>query len=422
MSECRHAAPVVLLLIALVAFLPGRTSAAEDACTACHLALDRDEDPGDRLFTHMADDVHRKVGLGCADCHGGDPDAVGDEDGAMWEAPGFRGAPERGEIPAFCGRCHSDPDYMRRYRPQMQTDQEAQYWTSRHGVLLREGRRKVATCIDCHGVHGIRPVDDPRALVYPLNIPRTCGRCHADPAYMAEFGIPTDQLEKFSRSVHGVALLEKRDIGAPSCNDCHGNHGATPPSVENIAHVCGQCHVNNERLFQESHLGSIFVARGLGYCIGCHGKHDIARPDDRMLDWDEGAICLECHRPDEVEPRVLAGRIAAALDSLRIHVERAESLVQLVERKGLEASELLFSVEEARKNLVETRTSIHSFDPQHVQDVAADGHKAAAVAVEGALGLLDQWSYRRKGLLVASLLTTLLILLLYLKLRQIERR
>ena len=65
---------------------------------------------------------------------------------------------------------------------------------------------------------------------------------------MKEYGIPTDQYEKYSKSVHGVALLQKHDLGAPACNKCHGNHGATPPGVESISKVCGTCHALNADL------------------------------------------------------------------------------------------------------------------------------------------------------------------------------
>ena len=414
-------APLLLLLVVSAPAIRPAAADTPDACLSCHLSLDREEDPADRLFANVEQDVHLKIGLGCAGCHGGDPTAMDDDEAAMSPDRGFRGVPSRREIPEFCGRCHADVGFMRRYRPEVQTDQLAQYWTSRHGRLLKQGQEKAATCIDCHGVHGILPVDDPQAKVYPLNVPATCGRCHADPDYMAEFGIPTDQLDKYKQSVHGVALLERKDTGAPTCNDCHGNHGATPPAVANIAHVCGQCHVNNENLFRQSHLSQVFEARDLGYCIGCHGKHAIRKPDDRMLDWNGEAVCLRCHRREEVQPHEMAASLKAILDTLRTDVAAAESLVGEAENRGMEVSDLLFKVEDARKGLITTRTSIHSFDPAYVAKQAAEGRQAARAAVAGAHDLLRQWSFRRKGLLAASLFTTLLIVALYLKLRQMER-
>ena len=124
---------------------------------------------------------------------------------------------DRSWIPGFCARCHSSSEFMRSYNPKLPVDQLAKYRTSRHGELLLEKKdSKAAQCISCHGVHGIRGPDSPVSLVYPENIPTTCGRCHADAAYMKGYTLadgktplPTNQLEQYRKSVHGIALLEE---------------------------------------------------------------------------------------------------------------------------------------------------------------------------------------------------------------------
>ncbi len=422
MNRIRDAARSVLPLLATLAVvLPAQAAAGEDACTDCHLGMDESKETQARLFSHWADDIHGQVGLSCADCHGGNPEAFDDEDAAMWNVENFTGAPERTEIPSFCGRCHSDPAYMRRYQPEAATDQEAQYWTSRHGLLLKEGQDKVATCTDCHGVHGIRKTDSPLSPVYPLNVPETCGRCHADAAYMAEFGIPTDQLAKYRSSVHGVALFEKRDTGVATCNDCHGNHGAMPPSVKDISKVCGTCHATNQKLFESSKLGQIFADEELRFCEECHGKHGIQKPSEAMLAWEGDGVCLRCHTDADTGPREVAGAIAASLGKLRSHLEEARAEVQHAEEKGMEVSDLLLFLEEAHDGLVKTRTSVHTFDPAQVTRAAEPGHKAAQEAIEGARALVENWVFKRKYLLVFTVLTLPLVLLTYLKVRQMER-
>ena len=42
---------------------------------------------------------------------------------------------------------------------------------------------------------------------------------------------PATNMPSGSKSVHGKALLEKGDLSAPTCNNCHGNHGAAPPQI-----------------------------------------------------------------------------------------------------------------------------------------------------------------------------------------------
>ena len=117
------------------------TSATADTCVECHAELE------DELLApvHLIDqDAHSRQGLSCADCHGGDPDSDDPDISMDWDA-GFVGVPERDEIPALCGRCHSDATFIRQYNPGLRIDQEALYATSYHGQLLMEGDDKVAT-------------------------------------------------------------------------------------------------------------------------------------------------------------------------------------------------------------------------------------------------------------------------------------
>jgi hypothetical protein len=276
-------------------------------------------------------DVHMKAGLSCHDCHGGNPDPkLAGDPAAMdpaFKASPFIGKPERKAIPAFCGRCHSSLVFMRRFQPQARVDQVAEYLTSHHGQALARGDASVATCIDCHGVHGIRAVSDPESPVYPTHVPDTCGRCHSDPKRMKghfdEHGrqLPVDQQAKWRRSVHAKALLEKGDLSAPTCNDCHGNHGAMPPGVESVAFVCGNCHGREAELFRASrkHEGfamhnELLATAGGGCapchdpapkaatqithfseCVTCHENHGIVRPTIALLGNLPEVPCVFCH-------------------------------------------------------------------------------------------------------------------------------
>ena len=56
-------------------------------------------------------------------------------------------------IPATCGRCHSNKALMDEYK--LPSNQEQQYRSSVHGIaLFVEERRDAPTCATCHGVHG----------------------------------------------------------------------------------------------------------------------------------------------------------------------------------------------------------------------------------------------------------------------------
>ncbi|HEX7078353.1 MAG TPA: multiheme c-type cytochrome [Candidatus Eisenbacteria bacterium] len=263
--------------------------AAKDSssCITCH--SQQDERSLSKPATEWPNDVHAAAGLGCESCHGGDPTRkhFDDEDDAadyaMNPAKGFTQAPSRTEVPQFCARCHSDANFMKRYNPQARVDQYAEYRTSVHGQRNAKGETKPAECVDCHGVHGIRAVSSPDSPVYATNVPKTCAHCHADSTKMAEYKIPTDQYAKYQRSVHARALIDQGDLSAPACNDCHGNHGATPPEVKSVANVCGQCHGRESILYDASSHKKIFADRKAPECIVCHGNHLVRHPTPELF-------------------------------------------------------------------------------------------------------------------------------------------
>jgi len=393
----------------------------DDGCYTCHLEVDEDMDDDEKITSNILEDIHIQRGLSCADCHGGDPEAEGDEDEAMWDNESFRGAIPKEDQPEVCGACHADPAYMRQYDPSMRTDQLAQYWTSNHGKALKDGITEVAVCTSCHDVHGIRSVDDPRSTAYPFNIPETCGTCHSDNDIMAKFDIPTDQLEKYKNSVHGIALFEKGDMYAPTCNDCHGNHGAVPPDVGHITDVCGTCHVNNKSLFQESHMSEGFLKQGISQCISCHNNHEVLPPSDEMLKWSDESMCIDCHK-DGGKAKEMSLYFYNKIDSLKTEMEDAGELLEKAEMKGMEISDLLIKMEEAHNVLIQTRTSIHSFNKETVDEKAKPGFESAAEAKKGAIRALDNFKFRQKGLFAFSLILSLFVVTFYFKIRDIDKR
>ncbi len=281
-----------LMLVSLLALTA--LAQAQDNCVECHRGLE--EENLSHPAMAMGEDVHAAAGITCADCHGGDPTLVivdEDYDPAKEPATGFVGAPGVRDIPDFCGKCHADASYMQRYDPNLPVDQLAQYWVSGHGKKLGEGATDVAQCLSCHGSHGILTAEDPRAPVYPTNMADTCGRCHADEVYMEDHDLPTDQVANYRESVHGKALYDG-DLGSPTCNSCHGNHGATPPELSSVSLVCGRCHAVQKEFFLESPHRQGFEDSGDPECETCHGNHDVEPATDELLGVGEDQICGDC--------------------------------------------------------------------------------------------------------------------------------
>ncbi|MEW5976349.1 MAG: cytochrome c3 family protein [Acidobacteriota bacterium] len=388
-----------------------------DTCVACHTQM---EGALAAPVTQMQDDVHHQRGLSCADCHGGDASQT-DPVLAMDPRKGFVGKPKPKAVQSFCGECHSNADFMKKYNPSLRVDQEAEYKTSVHGKLVAKGDGKVATCISCHGFHGVRAVKDPNAPVYPTQVADTCGRCHASPDYMRPYSIPTDQVAKYHTSVHAEALLKKQDLSAPTCNDCHGNHGAAPPGVTSVANVCGTCHSRQAELFQASPHKPVFDAMQLGECLVCHGNHDIRPPTDEMLGVSERAACVRCHSPGDTGFQS-AQVMRQGIDELVQHLHQAQALLDRAARAGMEVSRAKFELNDAHDKLVNARVVVHSFSLAELQEVAKPGVEVARKAHQSGLDALAELQFRRKGLAASLLVILLAVAAVYWKVREIEGR
>ena len=366
---------LVGLVLAAVAAGDLRADSSEvTSCTACHGNPDMFDGDALALAHEFAEDVHAQAGLSCHDCHGGNPDLAlaEDMDAAMdaeYVANPYQGPASRDQIPAFCGRCHSDPSFMKRFRPDARVDQEQEYWTSRHGQALRQGDSRVATCIDCHETHGIRGATDPLSTVYPTQVAETCRRCHADGSLMAGYllpngtPLPIDQYSRWRRSIHAAAMFEKEDLTAPTCNDCHGNHGATPPGLDSLTFVCGQCHGREADLFRGSpkHAGleshneyleeveeegcaachqapqaQVTGIHTFGECTSCHGNHGIIRPTMAMFAALPSAPCDFCHH----ESGLLATREPKSARNRKGYLEAKEFLLSQAQSADLEGEDL----------------------------------------------------------------------------------
>ncbi len=322
-----------------------------------------------------------------------------------------------------CSKCHSNPEYMKKFNPGLPVDQYEKYLTSVHGQRNQSGDPKPATCVSCHSNHLIRPVKDPRSPVYPTNIPLTCAKCHSNKSYMAEYHIPTDQYDNYKQSVHGIALLQNSNLSAPACNSCHGNHGAVPPGVTSVASVCGTCHQANADLFDKSAHKAAFAKANLPGCVVCHSNHLVKPPSDMMIGFDHGTVCGECHKnyaSDPAAASIIAMR--TTFDSLTNGQRDDSLLIARAEQLGMDVSDANYSLKDVNQSLVEARVQIHAFASGPVVTAAQPGLNIVADAQKSALAAIDEYYFRRKGLGVSTLIITFLLVVLFLKLRQIERK
>ena len=384
----------------------------DDSCISCH--MDEENMPED--FNKW--DIHLQKGLSCAGCHGGNPN-INDED-AMAESEGFIGVPDKKDIPQFCGKCHSDIKMMRTYQPRIQTDQVSQYFTSVHGQKLKKGDKKVADCTSCHTSHSILPAKDPRSSVYAINVPETCKKCHSDKEYMKEYKIRTDQYSEFVVSVHGKALLEKKDTGAPACNDCHGNHGATPPGLTSISHVCGTCHYNNMEYFSATVMSAKFEEQKIHGCEECHGNHNVMKTNIEMVGTDDKAVCVKCHKSGD-EGYETAKAIRKSLVNLSQDLDSLAMEQKEVERIGMDDMDINYLYQEAHQSFIKAQTLVHTFDSTKVEAETYKGIKKSKEASLIAVNQIKEHKTRRLGLGITTIFITLLVIALYFKIKEIDK-
>jgi predicted CXXCH cytochrome family protein len=210
------------LMLALIPLLAGGVCSAKDSCFECHSVVE-----GTSVV--FKDDVHYTNGVSCAACHGGDANED-DQNVSMHADRGFKLRVTREGMPDYCGRCHSDTNFMWKHKLEQRVDQLALYRSGVHGRQLAAGQTAAAECVDCHGVHDIRAVSDPLSTVHPQQVAATCAKCHAATA------------DLFRKSPHGRVFTSRR---RPGCTVCHAGHATEPATTAMLAGakaVCARCH------------------------------------------------------------------------------------------------------------------------------------------------------------------------------------
>jgi cytochrome b subunit of formate dehydrogenase len=152
-----------------------------------------------------------------------------------------------------------------------------------------------ASCDDCHDTHyfNVPPRGTSKRTQWHVTIPEVCGTaCHSD------------VLDEYKTSVHGTEVMQKHNLKAAVCTDCHTTHDITKTSQDpfklSITQRCGNCHEENYRTYVDTLHGQI---NKLGYsftakCYDCHGSHALLKVDDpesSVHPDNRLETCQECH-------------------------------------------------------------------------------------------------------------------------------
>jgi cytochrome b subunit of formate dehydrogenase len=299
------AASLALLGLGLLACPPACRAAdppASEDCLTCHsdpTLSGQDAAGRERAMSvdpaAFTTSVHGA--LGCTDCHG--------------DVTSLEHAPDL--APVSCAACHADAD--------------AQVRASDHGrANAAAGAR---ACTMCHGdPHQIRPASDPASATHRRRVPGVCAQCH-EGAEAVDAGM-AQPVGSYARTVHGRALLERDNLEAATCTDCHGSHAIDRPgnpasrlNRSRIQDTCGQCHGEIAATYSESIHGRA-IGRGVmdaATCTDCHGEHTIRSPDDPASSVFATTIsevtCARCHAAERITEKfgLPAGRVSSYRDS-----------------------------------------------------------------------------------------------------------
>ncbi len=259
---------VLLVHAAASAATGGATSASE--CLACHGQEGFQSESGRNLHvseSHFKGSVHG--GLSCTDCH-----------------TAIQGFPHpEHPLAVQCSGCHAA---------------EAQDVAgSVHASASAQ------PCLSCHGdPHRILAPSNPGSTVYPLNVPRTCGACHGNPALARRYGFP-NVYSLYIDSIHGFALTKDGLLVAATCSSCHGTHKilsrSNPESRTyrtNIPATCGSCHAGPKASYFAGIHGKQLEAGNptAPVCSDCHTAHQIANVRTASWQAKTSATCGSCHK------------------------------------------------------------------------------------------------------------------------------
>ncbi len=140
-------------------------------CQKCHSKI-YDQYKGSIHGAALLDESNPDVPT-CVECHG--VHNIGDPTTAAF----------RLKSPTICAKCHTDGRIMDKY--DLSTDVMGTFVADFHGTTVQlfekqspDAPTDKAVCYDCHGVHDIKKIDDPKSSVFRQNLLKTCQQCHPD--------------------------------------------------------------------------------------------------------------------------------------------------------------------------------------------------------------------------------------------------
>jgi hypothetical protein len=112
----------------------------------------------------------------------------------------------------------------------------------------------------------------------------------------------------------------------------------------------------------------------------------------------------------------------ARIDSLLDDVGKANNYISQAEQKGMDVSDAKFDQNDIKKVLITTRNIIHYSDLDKFNNSINEGFKLTNNAKIAGEDAVKDYYLRRIGLGVSTILITIVCVVLYVKIRKLEKK
>ena len=192
-----------------------------------------------------------------------------------------------------------------------------------------------------------------------------------------------------------------------------------------MSRSCSLCHSANASLFDGSRHRLAFDRHGWAQCSNAMATTPCQNHTTTMLAAGPSSLCTDCHRQfskDNPECEATAEYFHQTITQMSEARNKFTAVAEKLAAKGLDVEPISNQLNELDDSLKKSRSHVHSFSRNSFQQVATPGEEAVQRADKLANKAREEYKFRQVGLAASIAVIGLLMVTLYLKLRQLEKR
>jgi hypothetical protein len=140
-----------------------------------------------------------------------------------------------------------------------------------------------------------------------------------------------------------------------------------------------------------------------------------------MLGVGAKSACTQCHGQGD-SGYAAAEKMKSRMDEMSASIARANDILNHAERAGMEVSKPKFELNEAKDALTQARVMVHTFSIDELDKVINPGLDISNKGFSAGGAALAELTFRRKGLAASLFFILLFAALIYLKVREVDKR